>query len=233
MSKHGIVCIFISALLLLTGSAYSLSPSNKMFYLMGEGGVFQGTFNIKDIDRSDTIPQSYAGTIQQNGYTGALGIGISKIFLRSYYLGLEFSGGGMNQNATFQSGAPSSSFTDKFAMEGYCDLTFVPGLFLTPSVAAYTKVGTTWGAFSETINTPTGFDATIKNKSSTRSAFGFTASLGVKKWVTPTLAVLAEYNFRDYGTVTFPSFENFTAEYSHRARIFGQSVQVGVTYQLA
>lgn len=223
--------VLLSLLLTQLSYAHEVLPSKKPFYLTANAGLFTGTSNERYLDQTDSIPGNISETVQQKGYTGGLGIGYSKQICQ-YLLGAELSGGWMSSAAIFQSGPSTTAFYDKLALLNYLDLVFVPGVFLTPSITGYIKIGASMGTVQDKVNTPVGFVPVYETSHSTQHVAGFTTSLGLKKWLTPTLGIFAEYNYRDYG-VTFPSFENFTAAYTHKARIFGQSVLVGLNYQFA
>src|SRR5690242_184223 len=100
-------------ILLLSALAFSstiLASQPHPFYIAADGGIFQGSFNNQYLDQTDSIAQNFQQTVLQNGYTGGIALGYHHRFAhKSYGLGLELSGNGDSNNATFREGASSAA----------------------------------------------------------------------------------------------------------------------------
>ncbi len=237
MDRLKSLALFSGILLFLSQTGFTAEPipSQLPFYVSANAGVFQGTFNTKYIDLTDTIQQNVAETVQQKGYIGSIGFGYSKRVCENYFLGGELDAAWMTNSANLQIGASSLAFTDKITLRNYYDLVFVPGVFFTPSFAGYLKLGASLANITDTLNTPvsTSFVTNMVSSNASKTALGFTGALGVKKWLTPKLSLFVEYNYRDYGSVNFANFQNYTATYTHSARVYGESIFfLGLNYQL-
>jgi opacity protein-like surface antigen len=170
--------------------------------------------------------------VYQNGYSGGVAIGYHKSFLNEYFIGGELSASAPTDEASFASGASSTAFNDKLSIGGNIDLSLISGFALTDSTSVYARIGLSYAAISTEINTPTGFTPSYVNSSSSRNKFGGGFGLGFKKFVTTNTALFTEYQYHDYGTVNFPNFQNFTATYSHSARVYTQNLIIGLAYAL-
>src|SRR3989442_556011 len=109
------------------------------FYLSGDAGIYQASFNNKYTDQTDVIPQNIAQSVQQNGYTAGIALGYRKLIASKYIIGAELSGNLDNHMATFQSGASTSAFTDQLKIKNHVNLVFVPGIKLSNFITAYLK----------------------------------------------------------------------------------------------
>ena len=206
------------------------ATTERPWYLSVDGGVFQGMFDAQYTDQTDSLPQNYRQTVSQYGYIGGIAAGYSKVVQNQYLLGGELSGSLATNNAYFSAGASSSAFADKLAIKGNIDLTFVPGILISESIAMYGKLGLSYASISADINSPTGYTPTYSQSNSTRTVIGGAFGLGIKKKISDHLAIFTEYNYHDYGTVNFPTFQNFTATYAHAAHVYSNSLVVGVSY---
>jgi opacity protein-like surface antigen len=213
-----------------TLSASSLNDPRAPFYVAAKAGVFQANFNSSYLDQTDVIPQNIAQSFPQNGYTEGLAIGFSKLFYNQYLLGLEFAGSYDSHNANFQAGASTAAFSDTVRIKNHFDLTVVPGIMLNDSTEAYLKLGMSRMNVQDTLVSPVGFTPTITSVSSTASANGFVAGLGFAKAIVKNTSIFVEGNYRDYGTVNFTGFQNFTASYTNSSHVYTYDAAVGVAY---
>lgn len=200
------------------------------FYVSANTGTFQADYNNTYLDQTDVIAQNIAGPTTQHGYTIGAAIGYSYFMTPLYFLSGELSGNIDGQNATFQSGASTTAFSDTIQINHHIDLTFRPGLMLTESVYTYIKLGISWAALKDNLTSPTGYSPTFVASNSSKTVTGFASGLGFGKNLTPHTALFVEGNYHDYGTVNFPSFQNFTATYTHSAHIYSYGAVIGLTY---
>jgi len=221
--------ITLAALIIVSQTTFAMPGP---WYISANAGIFQGMFDAQYNDQTDVIAQNIRQPVNQYGYTGGLAVGYSKPVCNQYFLGGELSANLATDNAYFATGASTAAFTDKLSIKGNIDLAFVPGFFVTDTVAAYGKIGASYASISTDLDSPTGFDASYVNSKSTRDVFGGVLGLGLKKYVTKNAVVFTEYNYHDYGTVNFPDFQNFTATYSHSAHVYSQSILIGASYFL-
>lgn len=218
-----VFCTFVNA---STGFAV---PSSA-FYIAANAGIMQVNFNQKYLDQVDLIKQNIADTVTQNDYNAGLAIGYSKLFYNQYLLGAELSGNLDSHNALYQNGAAGISMTDTTQINNHIDLTFVPGIMLSKAVAAYLKLGVSFASIQDNLTSPTGFTPTIMSFNSNANATGFVGGLGIKVFMTEHVALFAEGNYRDYGSVNFANFSNFTATYTHSAHVYAYGLALGAAY---
>ena len=81
------------------------------------------------------------------------------------------------------------------------------------------------------LTSPVGFLATNTNFNSHETSFGVVAGLGVSKLISDHVSIFTEATYRDYGSVTFKNFQNFTANYTHTAHIYASDVVLGASYK--
>lgn len=222
----GTSTLFFSSILLANTNATPFQQ--HPFYIGAEAGIFQATFQANYLDQTDVIQQNISETIQQRGYTEGLLFGFSKLFCNQYLLGGEISGHLDSHQVTFQSGASTTAFSDTMNIRNHVDVSFVPGLLLNNTTAAYLKLGVSFASVRDTLTSPVGFTPTNTAFNSNKNANGFAGGLGVKKFLTERVAVFAEGNYHDYGKVSFSDFQNFSANYSHSAHIYSYDVQLGL-----
>lgn len=224
----------LSQTLFLTAICFSstvFASEKNYFYVGANAGIFQANFNNRYIDQTDAIAQNFAQSAEQHSYTGGAALGFRHVFNPCYFLGMELSGNYQGHQATFQSGASSSSFSDAVQIQGHADLTLVPGLMLGHTVAAYLKLGASVAALKNNLTSPSGVFAVSTNYTSNKAAVGFTAGLGLEKSITRQFAVFTEANYHDYAGVSFHSFQNFQAVYSHKTHVYSYDVVVGANYK--
>jgi opacity protein-like surface antigen len=212
-------------------SSIACALPQQPFYIAANAGLFQGSFDATYRDQTDTIPQNIAQTLQQHGYTEGLAIGYQKPIYNQYLLGTELSGNLDSHQASFESGAANTSFSNSTQIKNNIDLTFVPGVMLGLTVEAYLKLGLSHASLQDNLNSPVGYTPTVSRFNSNKSATGFAGGIGVKKFVTEQIAIYLESNYHDYGTVTFANFQNFTAGYTHTAHIYSYDFLLGLAYQ--
>lgn len=206
------------------------ASQDSHFYVSAVTGIFQANFNSNYLDISDTIPQNITQPALQNNYTWGGAIGYSKAFTPTFFLGLEVNANMDGGNAVFQSGASTAAFSDTVHIKSHFDLDLAPGLWLSSSVASYLKLGVSRAYLADTLVSPIGYNPIFMTFSTTQTVDGFAAAIGIKKIINDHFAVFTEYNYHDYGSVKFPDFQNFTANYSHSAHIYSYGVLLGATY---
>jgi len=202
------------------------------FYIAGNGGVFQGIFNTLYADQTDVITQDIALTLQQRGYTGGGAIGYSYLFHQQYFVGLEFDFNANSNTAYFASGASTAAFTDATKINYHADLTFIPGVMLTDTLAGYFKIGGSVAWICDQLISPVGYNPFYAYYFTNTRLGGVAAGLGLKKFLNPHLAIFSEYVYHDYNNAHFSNFLNFTAEYTHSAHIYSHMVTIGVAAYL-
>lgn len=202
------------------------------FYIAAYAGIFTADFTNKYLDQTDVIPLNIVQTSMQNGYTGGLALGYTRLISPYYFIGEEFSANINSGNASFQSGASSTVFSDQVTMHSHFDLTLVPGLILSNSISAYLKLGVSYALLEDTLNSPAGFNAEAANYHRNKNVLGFAAGLGVKKSLSKHIFIFTEADFHDYGTLYFSNFQNFMSDYSHSTHVYSYEVVVGAAYTL-
>jgi opacity protein-like surface antigen len=168
----------------------------------------------------------------QHGYTGGIAIGYSQLMNPQYFLGAELSANKDGSSASFQSGASSTVFSDQVRMNGHFDLTFMPGLMLSNSIAAYLKLGLSYALLQDSLTSPVGFAPTITSYNNNQNAFGFAAGLGFSKAITDKVEIFTEADYHDYGSIGFANFKNYEANYTHSTHVYSYDVVVGAAYSI-
>lgn len=217
-------------LALVLSSSLAANP-NSYTYLAANAGIYTGDFDVAFHDQSDVITQDIEETISQHGYAGGIAFGYRYSFNAHYFVGAEFSVNGVSDQASFASGASTSAFSDTLQIQNFGDLTFVPGIYLSESVASYLKLGLSVASIDANLTTPMGYDPTYAEFHSHGNEFGFVAGIGVLKSLTDHVIIFVEGLYHDYGTVNFDDFQNFTAYYTHSADIFSYQVAIGAAYK--
>ena len=233
MSPSKIKFVISCSLLTISSSLFAVDDvtiGKFPFYASAKFGVFQANFNSTYTDQTDIIPQNIAELIQQNGYTEGLAIGYRGVINHKYIVGVEISGNYDSHSANFQAGASSAGFSDTVQINNHFDLTITPGFLITDSVDAYLKVGVTHASVQDTMISPIGFTPTITRYPSNVNSTGFVAGFGIEKFFADQFSVFAEGNYRDYGTVSFANFQNFTASYTNSTHVYAYDVGVGAAF---
>jgi len=208
----------------------AFAGSNDKFYIAGDAGVFQADFNNRYLDRTDTIKQNIVQPVTQYGYTAGIALGYSRFLNQNYFVGGDISANIDTNNASFQSGASSSAISNHMRINDHFDLTLVPGLMLTNDIAGYLKLGVSYALLENYLKSPAGFNSTITAYNSNKNAIGFIAGLGIEKSITQKLSLFTEANYRDYGMVDYPNFQNFMVTYSHAMHVYSYDVVLGLAY---
>jgi opacity protein-like surface antigen len=226
--KYLIFAASISALL-NSGSGFAATQLPP-FYVAASAGVFQGNFNSSYTDLTDVVPQNIVQGFQQNGYTEGLAIGVTHLFAEQYVLGAEASLNFNSHNANYQSGSANAAFSDTVQVTHDFAFTLVPGIMLGKNIEAYFKLGVARAYVSDSLVSPTGYTPTIMTFNSSQNVTGFAGGLGIKKFICRNFSVFAEGNYRDYGTLKFSGFQNFTANYANTSHLLTYNVVVGGAY---
>lgn len=221
-----LTCLVSSIIVSNLAFAYADNP----FYVAADIGIFKADVNHRYLDQTSDIAQNIVDGVTQHGYTGGLAIGYSKLLCPSYFLGAELSGNIENQTASFQAGAATSAFSDSVSIHGHLDLTFMPGIQLSDTVAAYLKLGASVAWLQDSLTSPAGTTPITTSTHANKNAYGFATGLRLTKLLCAHTSIFAEGNYHDYGSVDFPNFENFTATYTHTTRIYTYDVVVGASY---
>src|SRR3990167_8415272 len=167
---------------------------NNPFYIAAGAGIMSANFNLKYNDLLDVIPQNFANSVSQNGYTGGLAVGYSHLVFERYLIGLELSGNALTNNyAKLYQGSSSAAFNDTLQLKYFVDLDIVPGILLTDSVAAHLKLGLSNASVYDSLTSPTGLIPGITNYHYTKTQVGFAAGLGVKKYLSSHWSVFSEF----------------------------------------
>lgn len=221
-------------LLAMSSTTFATTNSTNSFqahpiYVSVNAGIFKGNFNSSYTDLTDVYQQNISQSVQQNGYTEGFALGYSKLLQQQYLVGVELSANFNSQHANLQAG---TSIADTTQIKNNIDLTFVPGILLNNSLAAYLKLGVSRASLQDKLTSPAGFSPVVTNFNSSPSVTGFAAGLGIKKFITEHVAIFTEGNYHDYGTVNFSQFQNFMANYSHSSRVYSYSVVIGASYHI-
>lgn len=217
----------------LTSSLAAASSSfDSSFYLAAAGGVSQATFNSIYQDKTDIIQQNIADTVAQEGYTTSIAAGYKKYFHHLYSLGLELSANIYTSDAVFKSGAATTAFTDTSKLRQSADVNFLSGLLVTPNIETYLKIGVSVAHVEDTLTTPVGYLPILVTHHSTKNVGGLVAGLGLRMWLNARTAVFAEYTNRQYSKIPFANFTNFTAAYTHTAKLTANTVTAGIAYTI-
>ncbi len=216
--------------LMSTSLVHAASPNQ--LYAAIDGGVFQANFNNSYLDQTDVIPQNISNSSLQDGYTGGLAIGFNHSLNASSFLGLELSGHLDSNSALFQSGASTTAFSDEIKMRHHVDLTVIPGIMTLGSFFPYLKLGLSYASIRDDLTSPVGYNPVMTQYQSNKSIYGFAAALGVKHPVGEHLGLFAEANYHDYGNINLSNFQNFSATYTHSARLCSYGLVVGAAYAI-
>jgi opacity protein-like surface antigen len=224
-----LVYAFCLTALALYSTAFA--NSRQSLYLAADAGIFQANFDNKFLDQADVIPQHIVQPTTQHGYSGGLAAGYRYLFNPLVFIGGELSGHLDGHSAALQTGAAASAFSDVVQIKNHVDLTFVPGLKLSETVAAYLKIGVSYASLQDSLISPAGYIPTSTVTNSNKSSVGFAAGLGFQKQINPSAVLFTEANYHDYGTISFPGFQNFSSMYSHTAHVYSYDVLLGAAYQ--
>jgi len=200
------------------------------WYVAAGASIFQGNYDLIYNDQIDDIPQNIRQTLQQYGYNGAIAFGYSKTFLNDYFAGAEVSAQYATYKANFDSGSVGTAFSDQIKIQSYYDLVFVPGFFITDTVAAYIKAGVSYAYIKDSLHTPTSSIPTYVTINNNSYLWGVALGIGLEKFITEQLALFSEFQYHDYGTVNFPAFPNFASTYSHSAHVYSEALMLGARY---
>lgn len=204
----------------------------QYFYVSAATGIFQGDFITTFVDQTDLIPQNIVQLMIQHAYLGELALGYRWLYSPTYFIGSEISLSTEGHYASFQSGAASSAFSDKIQIQNLMDLSFTPGLLLSTNTAASLKIGISAARLRDYITTPVGFVPTVMSYSwKNNYKLAFRMGLNIERALTSQLSIFTEANYRDFGSVNFLSFQNFTATYSHSSHIYSYDVLLGLSYK--
>ena len=225
-------CLVGASVLAATSTLFASSLNNEKtpFYVAAKIGVFEGNYHSTYLDQTDVIQQNISQSFQQNGYTEGLAIGFSKLLCQQFILGLELAGSYDSHSANFQAGASTAAFSDTIRIKNHFDLTLVPGIMLNDATEAYLKVGVSRMSVQDTLISPAGFTPTVTSYSTSTNANGFVAGLGLARSIVKNVSLFVEGNYRDYGTVNFGGFQNFSASYSNSSHIYTYDASLGVAY---
>lgn len=220
--------LFFPALILAGGPEIVDVPvTHHQVYVGFNGGLLQADFNVRYPDLTTIIPQHFAVSLQQQGYTAGGSIGYNYL-TPNYFFGIQFLANYDWHNVVYA----ISSFWDTLAIENHFDLAITPGIMLTDTVASYIKLGGSWAWISDSIASPVGFVPVYTNYSVAGRRAGFVAGLGAEKFITKQITLFAEYNFHDYGNVHFLQFQNFAATCDHYARVYSHTITVGASFNI-
>ncbi len=203
---------------------------SKQFYAAIDAGIFQANFGSHYLDQSDVIPQNISESVLQNGYTGGIALGYKQWVNPRYYLGGEISAHLNSDSAIYQSGAATAAFSDTLQLNNYYDFTLVSGMISNSSFSPYLKLGLSYAVIHDNLVSPVGYTPLITSYHTNKNALGFVAGLGVTHLLSEKIALFSELNFHDYGTLNFDDFQNFTADYTHSARLRSYGVSIGAAY---
>lgn len=217
---------------LATGMIGTSIASVQPWYLSADAGIFQGLYQVKYNDLTDLIPQNINQSIQQLGYTAGLGVGYQKQLCENYLIGLEFSAHYDSNSAYFGVGGASTGFSEKLYIQNNEDLSLIPGLLLNNDLLVYGRVGLSYANVRSELTSPSGFNAQLTNWNQHQNVWGGVLGLGLRKFFNPHFSIYSEFNYHDYGTVSFSNFQNFTATYNHNAHLHSQTLNLGISYAL-
>lgn len=219
----------ITSITLIT-TALTHADSTNQLYASIDGGVFQAHFNSSYLDQTDIIPQNISGPLLQDGYTGGLAIGYSHVTHSNYFFGLALSGHLDSNVALYQSGAANTAFSNEIKIRNHLDLTVVPGILIRSSLSPYLKLGVSYASIHDNVISPVGYTPVMTSYYTNKQAYGFVAGLGLKQQINEHFGLFTEANYHDYGTLNMLDFQNFTADYSHSARLCSYGLVVGAAY---
>jgi len=216
--------------LLFMANAFSMP--NGQFYAALDAGIFQANFGSNYLDQTDLIAQNISESVLQNGYTGGVALGYHHGVNSNYFLGGELSAHLNSNTAQYQSGAATAAFSDSLKLNNYYDFNWVSGIIIHNAFSPYLKLGLSYASIRDNLVSPLGYTPTFANYHTTKNALGFSAGLGVRHEVSKKISLFSEINFHDYGTIHFNDFQNFTADYTHSARLCSYGLSIGAAYTL-
>ena len=222
----------LALILLAFVSNPAVANTNNYFYVAAKAGIFQADFNQAYRDQTDIIPQNIVQTVKQQGYMGGIAAGYRQLICADYFIGAELSANLAGHWASFQSGAATAAFSDATQIKSYIDLVITPGLKLTNSIATYLKLGLSFAALQDQLNSPVGFTPLPTDFNSKKNALGLALGLGLEKSLNEHMGIFVEANYHDYGTIPFQTFQNFTATYTHAAHVYSYDLALGVNYKI-
>lgn len=225
-TQSGLLCLALA-----TFSCSTFAAHDTYYYTAAGVGLFQGDFNNTYTDRTTSPALNIAQPSNQNGYMGEIAVGYRRPWHEQFFLGAELSGNLTGHTATLQTGSAMTNFADQVQVQYYADLTFVPGIMLSETIAAYIKLGLSYAALQDSLTSPSGFIPTPKNYMSNKNPFGLALGMGVSKSITHRVMIFTEASYHDYGTVTFSDFQNYAAAYTHSAHVYSYSVVAGAAYK--
>lgn len=220
--------LVVSGFLIHASVVYAI-PVNQ-FYGALQGGIFQAQFNSKYLDQSDLIPQNISNTLIQNGYTGGVTLGYTHLINTHYFFSLELTGNLDGNSASFQSGGANTAFSDQIQINNHIDFAVIPGIITQSAFFPYIKLGVSRAVVQDNLSSPVGYDPVMTAYNSNQVIYGFLAGLGVRYWINNRSWLFIEENYHDFGTVNLPSFQNFSANYTHSAHVYSYATLIGVSY---
>jgi opacity protein-like surface antigen len=218
---------------LLHAASISSSDSQTLYFVAGNVGILQGNINATYSDFTDVIAQSISESYSQQSYTGGVGLGVTKIYAHQYLIGGEVSANFNTGNgARYQAGANSTAFMDTTFIKNNINLTLQPGLMLATDVASYLNLGVSFAQISDQINSPLNSTPVYQSVNQQNWQTGAVLGAGLRKYLTTKWSVFLEYNYYDYGNISFANFQNYEADYSHKSHITSNVLTVGAVWNL-
>jgi opacity protein-like surface antigen len=163
-------------------------------------------------------------------YTGGFAIGYTRLVCHRYLLGPELSGNYDSHTASYQAGAASAAFSDLVNVDNHFYLTFVPGVLLNNTTAAFLKIGVSRASLRDSLISSVGFTPEMTPYNSNNNVNGFVAGLKLEKFLLDRVTVFVEGDYRDYGMVNFSRFQNFTATYTNFSHVYTYDALLDVAY---
>jgi opacity protein-like surface antigen len=197
------------------------------FYIAGDVGIYQAYLNTRYNDVTDLIPANSALSLSQNGYSYGVAIGYSRRVGEWALLGAEASG---TFHTTYAYYANAGGYNNTIKIKNNADIVFVPGMFLTDTIASYLKIGISTAHISNYVTSQVGFVPVVTNFSSSFNVLGAAFGIGIKKYICPDFAIFSEYSYHDFGNRNLAHFTNFTASYVETAHIYTNELLVGASY---
>ena len=226
-------CIGLAVLL---GSSHILA-SNSLdiqheIYLTANAGIFTGNFNNNYTDTTDLIPIDVAGvSVVQNGATGGIGLGYNAILADKYLLGAAIVQNFNSKQITFSTGSNGMVLSDTSSINNNLDIIIKPGIKITERFAAYLNGGLSLAYLKNNLVSLANYILpAYTTYNNNKHLIGYVVGIGAKFDLMQHVGVFAEYNYRDYGTVSLPNFDNLTATYSRSGRITTNAVTCGLTW---
>lgn len=215
--------------ILIQSSITYAMPINQ-FYGAIEGGVFKAQFNNKYSDLTDLIPQNVTNASLQNGYTGGVRIGYTRLLNKLYFTGIELSGNLNGNSALYESGAATTAFSDNIQINHNLDLAFIAGIKTDSAFYPYLKIGVSYASIHDRLTSPVGYNVLITSYNINKNGYGGVMGVGVKYTINERSGLFIEANYHDYGTLNLLPFQNFSASYAHSAHIYSYAALIGASY---